>query len=379
MREAWIEIDLEALRHNVTVFKKHLSPGSCIMGIIKADAYGHGASRLAPVLEKEGVSHFGVALLQEAIALRESGVTLPILILGHTPIEDFPEAVARDLTLTLYAPEEARALDKVARNVGKPARVHLKIDTGMGRIGFLPTDDSIEEIREIISLRHLDVEGIYSHQAWADNPDGSFAQEQFSRFQKFLNALSERGVQFKIRHMANSATTINYPHMHLDLVRIGISLYGLYPDVEMARRPKITLRPVMRVKAKLVHVKEVPKGTPISYGCTFITPRESRIGTVPMGYTDGIPRALSNRGEVLVHGRRCPIVGRVCMDQFMVDVTDVEGCDRGEEIVFLGKQGEETISADDIAEKVETINYEIVSRMSPRLPRIYLDRDRHIT
>ena len=378
MREAWIEIDLEALKHNVSTFKNRLSPGSHIMGIIKADAYGHGASRLAPVLEEKGISRFGVALLQEAIALRDSGVTLPILILGHTSPEDYQEAVAHDLTLTLYTHEEARVLDKAARDVGKLARVHLKIDTGMGRIGFLPTDDSIEEIREIISLHHLNVEGIYSHQAWADNPDGSFAGEQFSRFQNFLNALSEKGVQFEIRHIANSAATINYPHMHLDLVRIGISLYGLYPDVEMARHPKITLHPMMRVKAKLVHVKEVPKGTPISYGCTFVTPRKSRIGTVPMGYADGIPRALSNRGEVLIRGRRCPIVGRVCMDQFMVDVTDLEGCDRGEEIVFLGKQGEETISADDIAEKVGTINYEIVSRMSPRLPRIYLDRNRHI-
>ncbi len=379
MREAWIEIDLEALRHNITAIRDFLSPRSSIMGIIKANAYGHGAVRLAHVLETEGIQRFGVALLQEGVELRGNGITSPILILGHTPVEDFSEALEHDLTLTLYTLEQAVSLDKAAQKADKKARVHLKIDTGMGRIGFLPNSDSLKDIKAILSLQHLNVEGIFSHQAWADNPDGSYAQEQFNRFKRFLEFLKREGIQFEILHMANSATTINYPHMHLDLVRVGISLYGLYPDPWMARHPKIDLCPVMSVKAKLVHVKTVPKGTPISYGCTFRTKRKSLIGTVPIGYADGIPRILSNRGEVLARGKRCPIIGRICMDQFMIDLTDLNDCKTGEEIVFLGTQGKETITADEIAKRAGTVNYEIVTRMSPRLPRLYLDRDSHIS
>ncbi len=374
MRPAWIEIDLAALRHNISAFRALLSPGTRMMCIIKANAYGHGAVPLARTLRRGGITHFGVALLQEGLELRESGIPEPILILGYTPDEDLAAAVENGLTLTLYTLEQARALDRVAGKIGKTARVHLKIDTGMGRIGFLPTKPSIHAISQIAALPNLALEGIYSHQAWADNPDGAYARRQFETFTNFLGDLKTVGLQFKIVHMANSAATINYPDMHLDLVRVGISLYGLYPDPVMSIQPKIDLKPLMSVKTRLVHVKEVPKGTPISYGCTFTTSRKSIIGTIPMGYADGIPRLLSNRGEMLVKGRRCPIVGRVCMDQFMVDLTDLpEKVSAGEEAVFLGRQGSEEITADEIAEKAETINYEIVTRMSTRLPRFYIN------
>ncbi len=373
MRPAWIEIDLNALRQNLAAFRRHLSPGTEIMGIIKANAYGHGAIPIAGVLAQEGVTRFGVALLQEGVELRENGVILPILILGYTPEEDFPAAIGHDLTLTLFSLEQALSLEHAARMAGKKARVHIKIDTGMGRIGFLPTRDSMEEIKKIAGLPHLNVEGIFSHQAWADNPDGAYALRQFTRFREFLEALRADGVHFDLTHLANSAATLNYPPMHLDLVRIGISLYGLYPDPAMGIHPSLKLSPVMEIKARLVHIKEVPEGTPISYGCTFTTSRPSRIGTVAMGYADGIPRLLSNCGEVLVREKRCPIVGRICMDQFMVDLTDLKTAEVGDEIVFLGTQGKEVITADEIAEKAKTINYEIVTRMSSRLPRIYLD------
>ncbi len=374
MRHAWIEIDLNALRYNLSAFRKILSPGSDIMCIIKANAYGHGAVPLASTLREEGVVHFGVALVQEGVELRASGVSESILVLGHTPDEDLQDAVKYNLTLTIFTLEQAISLDEAARGLERRARVHLKVDTGMGRIGFIPGREALRDIAKIVRLPNLEVEGIYSHLAWADNPDGAYTHTQFERFQRFLDDLANEGIRFEKVHLANSAAAINYPETHFDLVRMGISLYGLYPDPSMAISPKIDLRPVMSIKARLSFVKEVPEGTAISYGCTFVTRRPSLIGTVPMGYADGIPRLLSNRGEVLVEGTRCPIVGRVCMDQFMIDLTDLpERPAAGEEVVFLGKQGKEIISADEIAEKAETINYEIVTRTSLRLPRIYVN------
>lgn len=371
MRPAWIEITLSAIKENITSFRQIISDGAQIMGIIKADAYGHGAVRVAGALRQAGVKRFGVALLQEGIELRESGFDEPVLILGYTPAEDFLLALRYGLTLTIYDYTQAAYLDKSAGETGKPARVHIKIDTGMGRIGLQPEGAAIGEIVRMFHLPHLVIEGIFSHLAWADNPASNFAQVQFARFREFLADLRKTGIEIGLEHIANSAATINYPSMHMDLVRIGLSLYGLYPDPQMAVNPRIVLHPAMQVKAKLVHVKEVPEGTPLSYGCTFTTGRDSLIGTVPMGYADGIPRSLSNKGDVLVRGRRCPIVGRICMDQFMVDLTGLEKAAVGDEVVFLGRQETEEITADEIAEKAGTISYEIVTRMSPRLPKIF--------
>lgn len=372
MRPAWIEINLSAIKRNITAFREILAREAEIMGIIKADAYGHGAVEVADALQEQGIKRFGVALVQEGIELRENGFEEPILILGYTPVEDFLSALKYGLALTIYTHAQAVLLNNRAGKMGKAASVHLKIDTGMGRIGFQPGKRAVHEIQEIAKLPNLVLEGIFSHQAWADNPQSDFAAAQFTRFQDFLSTLRQAGISFGIKHIANSATTLNYPSMHLDLVRIGISLYGLYPDARMAIKPKIVLCPAMQVKAKLVQVKEVPAGTPLSYGCTFTTVRDSLIGTVPMGYADGIPRALSNNGDVLVRGCRCAIAGRICMDQFMVDLTDLGEAAAGDEVVVLGRQGSAEISADEIAERAGTISYEIVTRMSPRMPRIYV-------
>ena len=371
MRPAWIEIDLSAIKHNVEAFRSIISGQARIMGIIKADAYGHGAVRVARALRETGVARFGVALLQEGVELREKGFDEPVLILGYTPEEDLPDLLRHNLTPTIFDYSQAVALDRVAGKIGRSAAIHLKLDTGMGRIGFLPGEDAIKEIEKIAKLPNLFIEGMFSHQAWADNPESDFAEVQFSRFQQLLSALDARGIEIPFKHIANSATAIMFPSMHLDLLRIGISLYGLYPDSGMAVNPKIKLYPAMGINARLVQVKEVPAGTPLSYGCTFTTGRKSIIGTVPMGYADGIPRALSNTGEVLVRGTRCPIAGRICMDQFMVDLTDLGEAQVGDEVVFMGRQGDERITADEIAAQAGTISYEIVSRMSPRLPRIY--------
>lgn len=374
MRPAFIEISLPAIKRNIAAFRRIISGQTEIMGVIKADAYGHGAVKVANALREEGVKRFGVALLQEGVELRENGFDEPILILGYTSEEDFRLALEYGLTLTIYNHAQAVLLNNFARKIEKPAPVHLKVDTGMGRIGFLPGKEAIAQIGEIAKLPNLVLEGIFSHQAWADNPQSDFAEVQFTRFHDFLSSLHERGIDVPIRHMANSAATINFPSMHLDLVRIGISLYGLYPAAEMAINSRIVLQPAMQVKARLVHVKDVPAGIPLSYGCTFTTGRRSLIGTVPMGYADGIPRVLSNNGDVLVRGTRCPIVGRICMDQFLVDLTALREAAVGDEVVFLGRQGIEEISAHEIAGKAGTISYEIVTRMSPRLPRIHVEQ-----
>jgi len=373
LRPAWIEISLAAIKRNIEAFRRIISEKTRIKGIIKADGYGHGAVRVAEALREAGIKRFGVALLQEGVELRESGFEEPVLVLGYTPEEDFPSLLRHNLTPTIYDYFQAALLDRLAGEMEKSATIHLKVDTGMGRIGFQPGKEAIEQIAEIAKLPNLVLEGIFSHQAWADNPQSDFANVQFDRFLHFLDDLDQAGIEIKLKHMANSAATINFPAMHMDLVRIGISLYGLYPDPQMAIHPKIILHPAMEIKARLVHVKEVPEGTHLSYGCTFTAGRKSRIGTVPMGYADGIPRALSNNGEVLVKGKRCPIVGRICMDQFMVDLTCLEEAEAGDELIFLGRQGAEEITADEVAEKAGTISYEIVSRMSRRLPRIYSD------
>lgn len=373
MRPAWIEISLPAIRHNIAAFRRILSPDTEIMGIIKADAYGHGALRVAEVLREQGVKRFGVALLQEGVELRGNGIEEPILILGYTSEDDFPLVLRFGLTPTIYDYSQAALLERYAAEMGKSAKIHIKVDTGMGRIGFRPGMQSLQEIGKIAELPHLFLEGIFSHLAWADNPLNDFTHVQFARFREILADLEKTKIKFPLKHIANSAATINFLDMHLDLVRIGISLYGLYPDPQMKTNPKIDLRPAMQVKARLVHIKEVPKDTPLSYGCTFKTNCRSLIGTVPMGYADGVPRALSNNGSVLVKGKRCPIVGRVCMDQFMVDLTDLGHAAVGDEIVLLGSQNGAWISADEVAEKAESISYEIVTRMSRRAPRVYVD------
>jgi alanine racemase len=311
--------------------------------------------------------------VEEALELRKNAATEPILILGYTIDEDFSQAVRYDLTLTLYDYAQASNLDQCAKAMGKKVKVHIKVDTGMGRLGYQPVEESVKEILKITQLNNLEVEGVFSHFAMADSPNEEYTETQFQKFSEFLAMLEKAGVSFKIRHIANSAANIYFPQTHLDMVRPGISLYGQYPDAKLAIDPEIELFPAMTIKSRLAHVKTVPKGTPLSYGCTYTTTKQSLIGTIPMGYADGIPRALSNQGEVLVKGVRCPIVGRVCMDQFMVDLSALGHAKVNDEVVFMGQSGNDRITADEIAAKVGTINYEIVTRMGKRMTRIYLD------
>jgi len=371
MRQAWLEVSSRALVHNLNALRKIVVGDARFMSVIKANAYGHGAVEVARILQRNGVAYFGVATLQEGLALRENGVGGEILIFGRTSPEDIAAALKHNLTQTVYSFAQAEAIDQCAHSGDTPAKVHLKIDTGLGRTGYLPNQTAVSEIQKITRLPNLKIAGIYSHFAVADSLDSSYTLEQFARFQKVLGDLERNGIEIPLKHIANSAAIINYPATHLDLVRAGIAQYGYYPDAAMAREDKIQLRPAMTVRTRLVQVKKVAPGSSIGYGCTFTSATPMIIGTIPVGYGDGYPRSLSNRGEVLIGGRRRPIVGRICMDQFMADVSRPPVPEVGDEVVVMGTQGEEAVTADEIAAMDNTISYEILCRLGLRLPRIH--------
>ncbi|MDD3315700.1 MAG: alanine racemase [Syntrophaceticus sp.] len=373
-RPVWAEIDLKALENNVRELRRVIAPDAQMMAIVKANGYGHGVEPVSRVALQSGASWIGVALLQEAILLREKGINAPILILGYTPIEDLTDVISNDISQTIFTWEDALAAATVAKRLGKKARVHVKIDTGMERLGFTPNADTVDLICRLAHLPGLDVEGIYTHFATADEADKTFAEEQFARFQQLLKQLAARHVYIRWRHCANSAAILDLPYTHLDMVRPGITIYGIYPSTDV-RHDLVRLTPVMTLKANVAFVKEVPERCSISYGRTFYTIERTNIATVPLGYGDGYSRLLSNRGEVLVRGVRAPVVGRVCMDQLMIDVGHIPGVRQGDEVVLLGSQGEETITVDELAEQMETINYEVLCLISERVPRVYLYKD----
>ncbi|GAB4256591.1 alanine racemase [Deferrisoma sp.] len=359
-------IDLGAVVHNVRALGALTPAGTAFMAVVKADAYGHGAVPVARAARDAGASWFGVALLEEALELRGAGLSEPVLVLGAVPASAAPAAVGAGVRLALFDPDLARALDAAARGRGRPARVHLKIDTGMGRVGVRPED--LPAFLDLLgTLPGVEVEGVFTHFATADETDLSFARNQLERFHRCLELLSHRGVRPRIRHAANTAGILALPESHLDLVRAGIGLYGIYPSDEVVR--SADLRPVLRWTTRIAHLKDVPPGTPLSYGRTHVTPGPRRIATLPVGYGDGYPRLLSNRGAVLVRGRRAPVVGRVCMDMILVDVTEVPGAEPGDEVVLLGRQGEEEIPADELARLTGTIPYEITCNVGKRVPR----------
>lgn len=372
MRPVWAEIDLKAIDFNCRFIKKLLKPKTEIMAIIKADAYGHGAVPVAHRVLVAGVTWLGVSTQEEALELRQVGITAPILILGFTSLEDSSITVSHEITQTVFTAEQGKALNEAAKKLHTKARVHLKIDTGMSRLGFAPNQKSIEIIKKLSQLPHLFIQGIYTHFADAGNPDKTSALKQLDLFRGFIEALENKGINIPLKHSANSAAILNLPDSQMDLVRAGIILYGLSPFQKGDGGQK-QLKPALSFKTKIVHLKEVEIGTPISYGGTYIANRPSMIATLPLGYADGVNRLLSNRGEVLINGKKVPIVGKVCMDQLMVDVTEVEGVANGDEAVLIGKQDEQEISSDEVAEKLDTINYEIVCAISSRVLRRYLD------
>lgn len=372
-RPAWIEVDMRALRHNFAGIRRLVPAGVRIAAVVKANAYGHGAVEVARCLLAEGADRLAVATLGEALELRAAGIKAEIMLLGYCGEAGLALAVEQGVILPVYSYEMAQAVSQAARRQGAKIRVQLVADTGMGRIGW-QTGEALAaaEVKAVAALPGLVIDGAFSHFAAADERDLSYTREQLAAYLRFAEALAAAGVRLPVRTLANSAGLMELADARLDMVRAGIVLYGYYPSDEVSRE-RLALEPVLSVKARLTCVKRVPAGTAISYGRTYVTKQPAVIATVPVGYADGWRRALSNQGEVLLGGRRVPIVGRVCMDQFMVDATAVPDAAVGDEVVLLGRQGNECIDADGLAGRLGTISYEVLSALLPRLPRKYLE------
>ncbi|MEW6244633.1 MAG: alanine racemase [Bacillota bacterium] len=366
LRPAFVEVNLDNLYHNVDLLLK--KTGTALCAVVKADGYGHGAIQVASVALAAGACRLAVAILDEAVALRRAGFDCPIMILGYTPPEDSGIVVEHELEQTVYTREQAAALSRAAVVLGKRARIHLKVDTGMGRLGVRPDSDGVALAAAISRFPAVDMVGCFTHLADADAEDPGYTRMQLERFQGFREALLSENIPVQIFHAANSAGAILYPESRLDMVRVGLAMYGLFPSDRLVG--EIDLLPAMSVKARVAHVKLVPRGESISYGRTYTTDCDQFIATIPLGYADGYPRLLSNRGEVLIQGRLAPVVGRVCMDQFMVRVW--EGVKAGDEVVIIGEQAGARISAEDLSRQWGTINYEVVCAFSRRLPRLYV-------
>jgi alanine racemase len=362
-------VDLDAIAHNVRAVLSRTGPGVQMYAVVKANAYGHGAVPVARAALQAGAHRLAVARVDEAVQLRQAGIDAPVLVFTYTLPAEAGRIVAHDVAVAIASAEGARALSAQAGALGKTAVVHVKVDTGMGRYGLLP-DEVIPFLEEIGDLPHLRLEGIMTHFAVADEADKTYTREQFARFRAVLEAARAAGYSFALRHAANSAAVIDLPETHLDAVRPGVMLYGLYPSGDVSR--DVTLRPAMTLRSHIARLKTLPPGSSISYGRTYITDRPTRVALVPAGYGDGVHRLLSNRGAVLIGGRRAPIIGRVCMDQFMVDATGIDGAARDDPIVLFGEGGDASIAAEEVARWAETINYEVVTAISARVPRVYL-------
>jgi alanine racemase len=363
-------VNLDAIYRNLTRIKALLPETTKLCAVIKTDGYGHGA---VPIAKKtKGVADwFAVATTEEALELREAGVKEPILILGFTASDCFESLIVNDIRPTIYEVEDAKALSQVAKKLGKVAKLHIKLDTGMGRLGFwADSEQSVEQILEISKLENLEIEGMFTHFAKADELDKTSVNHQLELFEHMAETLKARGLQIPILHCANSAGIIDSHGRNFNMARAGIIVYGLYPSDEVCKE-RLELEPALELKSHIVYLKKVEAGRGISYGSTFITDKKMKIATIPVGYGDGYPRLLSNKGSVLIRGQRVPILGRVCMDQFMVDVTNVEGVCRGDEVTLIGKDGNEEILADEIAKLTGTINYEVVCDLGKRIPRFY--------
>ncbi len=371
---AWAETDLSAVAHNVRQLRKITSPKARFMAVVKANAYGHGAEAVAKTALHSGADWLGVARSEEGIALRKAGLDAPILVFGHTPLSAAENIVQWDLIQTVYSAEAARFFSETAQSAGKKIRIHIKTDTGMGRLGLLTFPDekaaeSVREIREILRLPGLESEGIFTHFAASDAEDKSYAHMQMQRFSDFLDRLRREGMEFPIRHAANSAAIMELPESHLDMVRAGIAMYGLRPSDEVTGE-HIPLKPAMSLKTRIIHLKKVDKGFSLSYGMTHKTPEPTLVATVSLGYADGYPRLLSNKGFMLVHGKRAHIAGRVCMDLTMLDAGHIPDIAIGDEVVAFGTQGNSILPAEELAALTGTINYEIVSSLTERVQRI---------
>lgn len=385
LNRSWAEVDLDSIARNVKIIKSSLKRSVELMGIVKADAYGHGIREIIPVLIENGVTRLAVSMLDEAIELRKYGVTVPILILSYTDPRRVNEIIEYNVTQTVYSRELAQALSEEGCLQDKEVRIHIKVDTGMGRVGFMAGFEAIKSIVEIQTMPKIVIEGLYTHFASADEEDSSYTIGQFEQFMGICSELGRLGIQIPIKHVCNSAAALKFPQMHLDMVRIGILLYGMSPSSQCNAK-EYGFLPLMSLKTNIIMVKDVEKGQPISYGRTFTTYRASRIATIPIGYADGFSRNLSNRATVLLHGKRYRIVGNICMDTCMIDVTESIDNDSGrtavdlndneikvgDEVVIFGSQKGGFLDIEEVAGLMGTINYEVTCIIGKRVPRVYI-------
>ena len=362
-------IDLDAIYKNVSNAKALLKPGTKLMAIIKADAYGHGAKQVAETIEPIADA-YGVAILEEGIELRKAGIDKPILILGFTPEPLYEAMIKYDIATAVFQLDMAEKISAAASRLGKQAKIHIALDTGMSRIGFKQDEESLEVIKKIAKLPYIFIEGCFTHFARMDEEDKTKAMTQFEKYMDFVEKIEGCGIELPVKHVSNSAGIIEKQEVNLDMVRDGICVYGLYPSDEV-NKENLELTPAMEIKSYVSFVKELEPGVEIGYGGTYTTERETRVATIPVGYADGYPRALSNKGHVLINGMSAPILGRVCMDQFMVDVTDIDNVEEGTMVTLVGRDGDENISIEEISEMSHSFNYEFVCDVGKRIPRVY--------
>ncbi|MCR8643620.1 alanine racemase [Paenibacillus sp. N1-5-1-14] len=373
-RPTWVEISLDALEHNLQQFRQALPADVRIMTVIKADAYGHGALEVAREAARAGIDYLGVAFLDEALNLRQAGVKTPILVLGYTPPEGIELALQHSITLNVYSNDLLDALENMDTKGGyvesDPLKIHIKVDTGMARLGLHEKAEAVAFIERAMSIPNVEVEGLFTHYACADELDKKYTHKQHAKFQEVVDYFDAKGVTFPLLHAGNSATGIDVPELTHNMVRLGIGMYGMYPSEEV-NKERIALKPVLSLKTTIVNLQTLPPNSAVSYGSIYQTTDYERIATVPIGYADGYSRMLSTKAEALVHGERRPVVGRICMDQCMLQVDGLANVKLGDEVVLIGSQGDERISAEDIAALLGTINYEVVCMMSHRVPRVY--------
>lgn len=369
----YASVDLDAIEENYREIKKHIGDKVAFMPVIKADGYGHGALPIARELQRLDTEYIAVAVYQEGIALRHAGITKPILVLGNTPYEALEHLVENDLTQTVYSLRMGKELSEVATRMGKVVPIHIKVDTGMNRIGIVADEKAYETVVKIKALKNLFIEGVFTHFAKADETDKSYTNRQIKLFNEFLYKLEEHQIMPKYIHASNSAGMLEFKDAHYNLVRTGIALYGLYPSEEVSVE-RVRLRPALSIKSRVIFVKEVQEDELVSYGGTYRTTRKTKIATIPVGYADGYSRALSSKGRVIIHGKYAPVIGRVCMDQFMIDVTDIEDVKENDEVVLIGKSNGLEITVEEIARHMNTINYEVICLIGKRVPRVYVKK-----
>lgn len=366
----YAEISFEAIGHNIREVKKRLPEGVKLLGVVKANAYGHGAVPVASYLENQ-VDYFATATIEEAVELRENGISAPILILGYVSPSQYGDLVEYDITQTIDSYAQALALEKEAARQNRKAKAHLAVDTGMTRIGFQVTEHDADEAAKIADLPHIELEGMFTHFSCADQEDKTYCSMQMEKYDKMTALLAERGVTIPLRHICNSAGIMEFDDHRFEMVRSGIITYGIYPSEEV-KKERLDLIPALSWKSHVIHVKEVGPGIGVSYGATYVTEKPmTRIATVSAGYADGYPRALSNQGCVLIHGKKAPIIGRICMDQMMVDVTDIPDVQVEDVVTLVGTDGDETITIEEIANPAARFDYEMLCDISSRVTRVY--------